>query len=96
MPTYDELDAQTTDELRHRAFEVAQHRHDLGFFWDLVKHLPASAGIASEDGSPGNIVGSLAELVRLAHELFTADVATLGDSEPLIRERFISYLVEHG
>ena len=96
MPTYEELDVLTTDELRSRAFSVAQHRHDIGFFWDLIKHLPASAGLAAEDGSPGNVVGSLAEIVRLAQELFTADTANLGDAEPLVRERFVSYLLEHG
>jgi hypothetical protein len=96
MPSYDELDALTTDELRDRAFELAQKRHDVGFFWDLIKHLPAAASLATEDGSPGNVVGSLAELVRLGHEVFTSESADLGQSEPLIRERFTSYLIEHG
>ena len=95
MPTYDELDALTTDELRGRAFELAQSRRDVGFCWDLVKHMPAAASLATEDGSPGNLVGSIAELVRLSHEVFTADTANLGDAEPLIRERFTSYLIEH-
>ena len=96
MPSYEELDALTTDELRGRAFTLAQHRHDVGFFWDLVKHLPAAASLATEDGSPGNVVGSLAELVRLGHEMFNADTIDLGQAEPLIRERFTSYLIEHG
>jgi hypothetical protein len=96
MPSYDELDALTTDELRGRAFELAQRRRDVGFFWDLIKHLPASAALAGEDGSPGQLVGSIAELVRLAHEVFASESADLGQAEPLIRERFTSYLIEHG
>ncbi len=96
MPTYDELDALPTDELRRRAFDVAERRHDIRFFWDLVKHLPAAATLATEDGSPGGLAGTITETVTLARELFHADAASLGDAEPLIRERFVSYLVEHG
>jgi hypothetical protein len=33
--------------------------------------------------------------VRLARELSTSESADLGPTEPLIRERFISYLIEH-
>lgn len=95
MPTYDELDALPTDELRRRAFDVAEHRHDIGFFWDLVKHLPAAASLAYEDGSPGDVVGSIAEMARMARQLTTADAETLGAAEPLFRERFITYLMEH-
>ena len=38
-PSVDELDALTTEELRHRAFALAEHKHDLRFFWDIVKHM---------------------------------------------------------
>lgn len=85
----DDLDALSTDELRHRAFARAEHRRDVGFFWDLIKHLRATQGIAGEDASSGNITGGIAEAVEVIRELLGRD---LGDAEPLVRARFIDYL----
>ena len=84
-----DLDDLTTEELRRRAFDKAQSAHDLGFFWDLTKHLRASRALAAEDGSGGGITGSLAELVELARELMGKG---FGEEEPLIRARFLDYL----
>ncbi len=84
-----ELDGLTTDELRHRAFERAQAQHDVGFFWDLVRHLPASRALAGEDGSGGGLTGSITEAVALVRELLGKD---LGGDEPLLRARFLDYL----
>ncbi len=84
-----DLDALTTDDLRHRAFEKARNAHDLGFFWDLVKHLRASSSFATEDGSGGGLTGSIADAVEIVRELMGKD---LGDDEPLLRARFIDYL----
>ena len=86
------LDAHTTEELRQQAFDLAEHRRDVGFFWDVIKHLPESAALASEDGSPGNIIGSLVETVQAARELFGGHMDELGDAEPLLRAKFIDYL----
>ena len=85
----DDLNSLTTEELRHRAFELAEHKHDVRFFWDLVKHMKASSDIASEDASSGNLTGSLAESVRIVRELTSGE---LGEDEPLLRARFIDYL----
>jgi len=90
QPTVDDLDALSTDELRHRAFDLAERKRDVGFFWDLLKHLRQTADIATEDGSSGNITGGLAEAVEAARELATGD---LGDNEPLIRARFVDYVM---
>ncbi len=90
--TFAELDALTTEELRQRAFDLAEHRHDAGFFWAVIKHLPESGALASEDGSPGNIIGSLIETVQAARELFGGHIDELGDAEPLLRAKFIDYL----
>ena len=84
-----DLDLLTTEELRHKAFSKAERAHDLGFFWDLVKHLRASRSIAAEDGSGGAITGTLSELVHLVRELGGHD---LGDDAPLLRARFLDYL----
>lgn len=88
-PTVEELDRLSTDELRQRAFDRAEHHRDMGFFWDLIKHLPSSDDIATEDASSGNITGGIADAVAMVRELMGRG---LGDTEPLIRARFIDYL----
>src|SRR4051794_30797079 len=89
VPSVEELDRLSTDELRHRAFARAEHRRDVGFFWDLIRHLPPAEGVAAEDASAGNITGGIAEAVEAVRELFGSD---LGDAEPLVRAKFIDYL----
>lgn len=88
-PTVEELDQLSTDDLRHQAFEKAQEHRDIGFFWDLIRHLPPSDDLATEDGSSGAITGSISELVEVVRELMGRD---LGDTEPLVRARFIDYI----
>jgi hypothetical protein len=90
--TFAQLDALSTEELRQRAFKLAEHNRDIGFFWDVVKHLPESGALASEDGSLGNITGSLIETVQAAHEVFGGHLDELGAAEPLLRAKFIDYL----
>lgn len=85
----EELDRLSTDELRHMAFARAESRRDVEFFWDLVRHLPPSDDLAAEDASTGNITGGIGQLVELVADLMGRD---LGDSEPLVRARFISYI----
>ena len=85
----EELDQLPTDELRRQAFEKAEQHRDVGFFWDLVRHLPHSDDIATEDGSSGAITGSIAELVEMVRQLMGHE---LGDTEPLLRARFIDYI----
>ena len=87
----DGLDALPTEELRHRAFELAERRRDFGFFWDLVRHLPSAGDVASEDASAGNITGSIVETVQLVRELFGKG-GNYAEVEPLLRARFLDYL----
>jgi hypothetical protein len=86
----EQLETLTTDQLRQRAFEKAEHAKDVVFFWDLVKHMRASSTIAGEDGSSGAITGSISELVHLVRELMGK--APFGADEPLLRARFLDYL----
>lgn len=85
----EELDQLSTEELRHRAFERAESKHDVEFFWDLVRHLPSSDDIAAEDASTGGITGGIGQVVELVAELMGRG---LGDAEPLVRARFIAYI----
>jgi hypothetical protein len=85
-----DLDALPTDQLRALAFDKAEHAKDVGFFWDLIKHMHAAQAIAGEDGSSGAITGSITETIHLVRELMGK--VPLGDDEPLLRARFLDYL----
>jgi hypothetical protein len=85
----EDLDLLPTDELRRMAFDRAESKRDVEFFWDLVRHLPSSDDLAAEDASTGNITGGVGQLVELVGELMGRG---LGDTEPLVRARFISYI----
>lgn len=89
MSSPEDLDGLSTEELRRLAFERAWDAHDVGFFWDLVKHLRGAHAIAGEDGSSGALTGTLTEAVDLLRELMGKD---LGTDEPLLRARFLDYL----
>jgi hypothetical protein len=77
------------EELRHQAFDKARAAHDIGFFWDLVKHLRASANFSSEDASTGGIGGSITDAIEMVRELMGKD---LRDDEPLLRAKLEDYL----
>jgi hypothetical protein len=84
-----ELDALSTSELRERAFAHAEHHHDAGFFWDLVKHLRSSESLGADDGSAGGLGESISGAVDLVTELLGRHDGSL---EPLLRARYIDYL----
>ncbi|HEU0240918.1 MAG TPA: hypothetical protein VFR11_16790 [Micromonosporaceae bacterium] len=93
-PTFPELDALSTEELRERAFHVARERHDARFFIQVIRMLPASIDAAdSIDGSLGSIGESITDLVGVWRE-FTGH--GLGTAEPALRAEFIDYLMKHG
>ena len=85
----DEFDGLSTEELRKRAFHRAERHADIGFFWDLVRHLPSSSDLQAEDGSLGSVSESIGEVIELVRELMGKD---LGDAEPILRARFLEYL----
>ena len=88
-PTFDELDALSTEQLREKAFAKAEHARDIGFFWDVVKHLPGSDDIGSDDGSAGGLGETIGGAIELVGELLGRHD---GSAEPLLRARYISYL----
>jgi len=87
-----ELEALTTEELRRKAFSAAEHRLDIGFFYDLLKHLPASAEVARDDSFTSAAAG-VSDVLELFRE-FRGD--NLGESEPMIRAKFVDYLLKKG
>ncbi len=89
-PTFDSLDALTTEQLREQAFSKAEHARDLRFFWDLVKHLPGSDDLGADDGSAGGLGESISGAIELVGELLGKHD---GSAEPLLRARYIDYLL---
>lgn len=81
------------DELRDKAFALAEHRHDVSFFYDLYRHTPAMTAMAAEGGSLGETSGSLIEIVKAAREAFGSE--SVGDLQPLFVARYATYLRAH-
>ncbi len=88
-PSFAELDALPTEELRERAFALARQHRDVRFFWSVLKHLPDSDEAAELDGAPNSIGPTIDEAVALWREL---GGHAYGENEPLLRAAFIDYL----
>ncbi|WP_433298820.1 hypothetical protein ACQP2F_44525 [Actinoplanes sp. CA-030573] len=98
LPSFAELDALPTEELRERAFAVARKHHDIKFIWSVVKHLPDSDDVAELDGAPNSIGPTIDEVVALWRELRGRggyEEHGYGEQEPLLRAAFIDYLQKH-
>jgi hypothetical protein len=93
-PTFAELDALPTEELRDRAFAVARQHHDVRFFWSVLKHLPDSENAAELDGAMNSIGPTVDEAFALYREL-EGNGNGYGEEEPLLRAAFIDYLQKH-
>jgi hypothetical protein len=87
--SFAELDALSTEELRERAFALARERHDVGFFWSVLRHLPHADDTEELDGSLGSYGASVDDAVALWRE-FTGH--GYQEAEPLLRAAFIDYL----
>jgi hypothetical protein len=86
------LDALSTEQLRERAFAIARHNRDVGFFWTVLRHLPHADDAEGLDGSLGAYGASVDDAIGLWRE-FTGH--GYGDAEPLLRAAFIDYLMKH-
>lgn len=85
------LDALSTSELRERAFSKAERSRDIGFFWDLVKHMGASEAIGSDDGSAGGLGEGIGGAIDLVRELLGHHEESMA---PMLRARYIDYLLK--
>ena len=91
-PTLEDL---PFDELRQRAFHVAERHVDLGFFTDVFSHMPGMVAIEGEGGDLGAVGGTFIETVRAVREMLGgADLDPT--TEALLRARFATYLRERG
>jgi hypothetical protein len=82
------------DELRHKAFHIAEKRLDLGFFTDVFSHMPGMVAIEGEGGDLGAVGGTFIETVRAVKEMFGSGEMD-PTSETLLRARFATYIREH-
>jgi hypothetical protein len=89
MPTFEELDQLSSKELHDRAVHLAEKRLDVGFFWRLLKTLPAAEAAAGEVGGAAVDIARVSGLVRDATE---SGKGALADS---LRPLYIDYLQEH-
>lgn len=82
------------DELRQRAFHLAEKRVDLGFFTDLFSHMPGMVAIEGEGGDLGAIGGTFIETVKAIQQMLSG--AELDETtQALLRARFATYIREH-
>jgi hypothetical protein len=89
----EELEDLPYEELRHRAFKLAEKRHDIGFFYDLLAHTPSLENVSDEGGSLGDISGSLIGVIEAAKEAFGHE--EVGEMQPLFVARFATNIREH-
>jgi len=82
------------DELRHRAFHLAEKRLDIGFFTELFTHMPGMVAVEGEGGDLGSIGGSFIETVKAVREMLGDDQID-ENTETLLRARFATYIREH-
>ena len=89
MPTAEELEKLSSDELRERAFSVAKKRVDVGFFWRLLEAAPAAEAAAGHGDEANQDILSLAQRV--------ADVVKPDSPEEAdaFRPIYIEYLQQH-
>lgn len=83
------------EELRQKAFHVAERHADLGFFTDLFSHMPGMVAIEGEGGDLGAVGGTFIETVRAVREML-GNKELDPTTEALLRARFATYLRERG
>ena len=88
MPSFHELDALSSAELHHRAVSLAEHRHDLKFFWHLVEYIPEAEAISGHLNEADGDVQSASSWLK--------DFADRGGKlDDALRPVYIDYLEKH-
>ncbi|MFA5785370.1 MAG: hypothetical protein WDA71_00050 [Actinomycetota bacterium] len=88
---FEVLDSRDTETLREWAFNLAEHRVDVGFFWGLARHVPVAASLAANEpiAAPGKAIADAIEFFREIRGEHDESV------EPLLRAAYLDYLVAH-
>ncbi len=86
MATREELEELSSKDLHDRAFSVAKRHLDVGFFWNLLRSLPAAeAGIGEEEEAEQDVMTLRGRL----NDLTNSGEGELADA---LRPLYIEYL----
>ena len=86
------LEAQPVPVLRDWALELAKDKHDVGFYWEVAKHLPSTEE-ANLDWATYDPIDAIREIGHLVTN-FREEAADPEVAE-LLRVRYVDYLLEH-
>ena len=87
MATREELEALSSKELHDRAFAHAMKHVDVGFFWNLLRALPAAeAAIGEEEEAEQDVMTLRGRLNDLTH-------SGEGELADALRPLYIEYLL---
>ena len=86
------LEAQEVSTLRDWALQVARDRRDVGFLWELAKHLPSTED-ANRDWAVLDPIDAIRDLTHLVTHF--REEAASPEVADLLRVRYVSYLLAH-
>ncbi len=89
MDTETDLESLSSRELHDLAVKRALHHADLGFFWELLRIIPAAETLDGDVREAGEDLTKVSALV--------SDAVTLGDGNlaEALRPFYLDYLTKH-
>jgi hypothetical protein len=89
VDTETDLDALSSRELHDRAVHRALHHADIGFFWELLRAIPAAETLEGDVHEAGE---DLTKVSSLLSDALTLGAGNLGEE---LRPLYIDYLTKH-
>lgn len=90
VTTREELEVLSSKELHDRAFAEAKRHADVGFFWNLLKAIPAAeAAIGEEEEAEQDVMTLRGRLNDLTH-------SGEGELADALRPLYVEYLLKRG
>ena len=89
MDTETDLESLSSRELHDLAVRRALHHADLGFFWELLRTIPAAETVEGDVREAGE------DLTKVSAILSDALTSGEGDLADALRPLYIDYLTKH-
>jgi hypothetical protein len=89
VDTETDLDSLSSRELHDQAVRRALHRADVGFFWELLRSIPAAETLEGDMREAGE------DLTKVSSLLSDALTAGEGDLAQALRPVYLDYLRKH-